>query len=83
MNDRNVFIDFDIMALPELQRDMEKMVNGLRSADWLTYDEKRIAMNYEPKGGAYESAYIAQGLVPIEEATMTLTTEAGNLGNVG
>jgi HK97 family phage portal protein len=83
MNDRNVFIDFDIMALPELQRDMEKMVNGLRSADWLTYDEKRIAMNYEPRGGAYESAYIAQGLVPIEEATMTLTTEAGNLGNVG
>ena len=83
MGDKNVFIDFDIMALPELQRDMEKMVSGLRSADWLTYDEKRIAMNYEPKGGAYDSAYIAQGLVPIDEATMTLTTEQGTLGDVG
>lgn len=83
MGDKNIFVDFDIMALPELQRDMEKMVNGLRSADWLTYDEKRIAMNYEPKGGAYDAAYVSQGLVPIDEATMTLTTEAGNLGNVG
>jgi HK97 family phage portal protein len=83
MGDKNVFIDFDIMALPELQRDMEKMVNGLRAADWLTYDEKRIAMNYEPKGGAYDTAYVTQGLVPIEEANMTLTPETGNLGNVG
>ena len=83
MGDKNVFIDFDIMALPELQRDMEKMVSGLKSADWLTYDEKRIAMNYEPKGGAYDTAYVTQGLVPIEEASMTLTPETGNLGNVG
>ena len=65
-----MFIDFDIQALPELQRDIEKMVNGLKSADWLTMDEKRIAMNYEPKGGAYGTSYIAQGLIPIEQAAM-------------
>jgi len=70
MGDQNMFIDFDIQALPELQRDIEKMVNGLRSADWLTMDEKRIAMNYEPKGGAYATSYIAQGLIPIEQAAM-------------
>ena len=75
MGDKNVFIDFDIMALPELQRDMEKMVNGLRSADWLTYDEKRVAMNYEPKGGAYDSAYIAQGMIPIYQAASDLSGE--------
>jgi phage portal protein BeeE len=75
MGDKNVFIDFDIMALPELQRDMEKMVNGLRSADWLTYDEKRVAMNYEPKGGAYDAAYIAQGLIPIDQAASDLSGE--------
>jgi hypothetical protein len=70
-----VFIDFDIMALPELQRDMEKMVNGLKSADWLTYDEKRVAMNYEPKGGAYETSYIPSGMVAIEQAGMDLGIE--------
>jgi phage portal protein BeeE len=75
MGGKGVFIDFDIMALPELQRDMEKMVNGLRSADWLTFDEKRIAMNYEPKGGAYDNSYISQGMVPIEQAGMDLGIE--------
>ena len=81
MGDKNVFIDFDIMALPELQRDMEKMVNGLRSADWLTFDEKRVAMNYEPRGGAYESAYIAQGMIPIDQAAMDLSG-GENLGQL-
>jgi HK97 family phage portal protein len=81
MGDKNVFIDFDIMALPELQRDMEKMVNGLRSADWLTFDEKRVAMNYEPRGGAYESAYIAQGMIPIDQAAMDMGS-GENLGQI-
>jgi len=81
MGDKNVFIDFDIMALPELQRDMEKMVNGLKAADWLTFDEKRVAMNYEPKGGSFESAYIAQGMIPIDQAAMDLTG-GENLGKL-
>ena len=70
MGDTDMFIDFDIQALPELQRDIEKMVNGLKAADWLTMDEKRVAMNYEPKGGAYATSYIPQGLIPIEQANM-------------
>lgn len=70
MGDTDMFIDFDIQALPELQRDIEKMVNGLSAADWLTMDEKRVAMNYEPKGGAYATTYIPQGLIPIEQANM-------------
>jgi len=81
MGDKNVFIDFDIMALPELQRDMEKMVNGLKAADWLTFDEKRVAMNYEPKGGSFESAYIAQGMIPIDQAAMDLSG-GENLGQL-
>jgi HK97 family phage portal protein len=81
MGDKNVFIDFDIMALPELQRDMEKMVNGLRAADWLTFDEKRVAMNYEPKGGSFESAYISQGMIPIDQAAMDMGT-GENLGQL-
>jgi HK97 family phage portal protein len=70
MGDTDMFIDFDIQALPELQRDIEKMVNGLKAADWLTMDEKRVAMNYEPKGGAYATSYIPQGMIPIEQANM-------------
>jgi HK97 family phage portal protein len=72
MGDTGVFVDFDISALPELQRDLEKMVAGLVNASWLTMDEKRIAMNYEPKGGAYDMSYVSQGLIPLEQAGMDL-----------
>lgn len=83
MGDTSVFVDFDVMALPELQRDIEKMVTGLVRADWLTYDEKRIAMNYEPKGGAFDDAYISQGLIPISDAALNMGgIEGGGVANI-
>jgi len=66
----NEYIDFDVSALPELQKDIEKLVSQLTQAYWLTLDEKRIAMNYEPLGGEFDKAYINSGLVPIEETLM-------------
>lgn len=69
----DAFIDFDITALPEMQQDMERMVRSLRDANWLTFDEKRVAMNYEEREGAFGYAYINQGLIPIEQAVMDLT----------
>jgi hypothetical protein len=64
------YIDFDITALPELQKDIEKLVAQLAQAYWLTLDEKRMAMNYEPLGGEFDKAYVNAGLVPIEDLTM-------------
>ena len=78
----NVYIDFDISALPELQKDMEQMVNQLRMADWLTFDEKRTAMNYEERGGAYAFSYVNQGLLPLEQVTMDLTVSNDQSGNM-
>ena len=69
----DAFIDFDITALPEMQQDMERMVRSLRDANWLTFDEKRVAMNYQEREGAFGYAYINQGLIPIEQAVMDLT----------
>lgn len=82
MNEPGVFIDFDITALPELQRDLEKMVAGLVNANWLTMDEKRIAMNYEPRGGAYDMSYVAQGLIPLEDAGMDMGYSDGADGDI-
>ena len=64
------YIDFDITALPELQKDIEKLVAQLAQAYWLTLDEKRMAMNYEPLGGEFNKAYVNSGLVPIEDISM-------------
>ena len=69
----DVFIDFDITALPELQQDMERMSRILRDANWLTFDEKRMAMNYEEKGGIYSHSYVSQGLIPLQQVMMDLT----------
>lgn len=74
----NVYIDFDISALPELQKDMESMVKQLQSADWLTYDEKRVAMGYEEKQGAYGYSYVNQGLIPLEQTLMDLSVTNEN-----
>jgi HK97 family phage portal protein len=68
----DLFIDFDITALPEMQQDMERMVRSLRDANWLTMDEKRVAMNYDEKGGPWSTSYLNQGLIPIEFAGMDL-----------
>jgi HK97 family phage portal protein len=73
--DTSAFIDFDITALPELQRDMEKLVNSLKSAYWLTEDEKRASMNYEPKGGMYDTSLVPSGLTPIESIGMDMSVE--------
>jgi HK97 family phage portal protein len=78
----DVYIDFDISALPEMQQDMERMVNQLRMADWLTFDEKRVAMNYEERGGAYAFSYVNQGLLPLEQVTMDLTVSNDQSGNM-
>jgi HK97 family phage portal protein len=77
----NVYIDFDISALPELQSDMEKMVAQLKQADWLTFDEKRTAMGYDEKGGAYASSYVSGGMMPLEMSMMDLTVPDDNNGN--
>jgi HK97 family phage portal protein len=73
------YIDFDIQALPELQADIAKLVNGLSQASWLTYDEKRIATGYEPKGGAFEEAYVNSGLIPLGEVSMNSSMNDDNL----
>jgi hypothetical protein len=41
-------------------------------------DEKRVAMNYSEKGGAWDMSYINQGLVPIEMAMMDLSIANDN-----
>ena len=74
----DVFIDFDITALPEMQQDMERMVRSLRDANWLTMDEKRVAMNYSKMGGAWDMSYINQGLVPINQVMMDLSIADDN-----
>lgn len=69
----DLYIDFDITALPEMQQDMERMTRSLRDANWLTFNEKRVAMNYSERGEAYDHSYVNQGLIALEQILMDLT----------
>jgi HK97 family phage portal protein len=40
------FIDFDFTAISEMQEEVDKLVNQLANAWWVTPNEKRDAMNY-------------------------------------
>jgi HK97 family phage portal protein len=41
------FVDYDIMAISELQDDIEKIAKTYQSMDWVTINEKRAATNYD------------------------------------
>lgn len=41
------FVDYDIMAISELQDDLEKLSKTLAGMDWITINEKRAATQYE------------------------------------
>ena len=78
---KNLFVDFDYMAYPEMQDDMDKLVDQLSKAWWLTPNEKRHAMNY----GNVESEVMEQPLIP--QGLMTLkefeSEPIGDIDNVG
>jgi HK97 family phage portal protein len=77
------YVDFDIQSLPELQRDIEKLVNSLANAPYLTFDEKREQLGFEALGGNFSKAYINSGLIPLDEVGMDLNIddESGDMGN--
>jgi len=69
------YIDFDVQALPELQRDIERLVNAVSNAPFLTFDEKREACGFEAKGGEFDVAYVNGGLIPLGESSLDLPDE--------
>jgi len=63
------FIDYDIMAISELQEDIEKLGKTLSTMDWITPDEKRAATNYDdyiadPSNPA-KQIYTDMGKIPL------------------
>jgi HK97 family phage portal protein len=62
------FISFDISHFPELQEDIKEMVTALKDAYWISPNEKRVKMKYEPsKDPLMDKYYIPTSLQPIEE----------------
>jgi HK97 family phage portal protein len=64
------YIDYDVQAFPEMQKDMEKIVTQMKESWWITPNEKRDAMNYD----RIEESDMDRILVP---ANLTYLDELG------
>jgi HK97 family phage portal protein len=64
-----LYIDFDYTSISELQEEMDKVVNQMSSAWWLTPNEKRQAMSYgvESDNDKLNDFYIPMNLVPLQD----------------
>jgi len=68
---RKYHLDFDVQAIDALNKDNSEKVDWLNKAWWLTADEKRIEMGYQPVGD--NNRYIPMNLIP--DATTELTDD--------
>ena len=62
------YVDYDLMAIPELQEDLEKLARTLQSMDWITLNEKRTATQYDRYDDpAADVLYQNMGALPLGE----------------
>lgn len=77
--DPNLYIDFDISMLPELQDDMEKLANVLDKAYYLTPNEKRVALRYDMlEDTNMNTVLVPSSLQTLEDATMKINPPLDN-----
>jgi len=64
-----IYIDFDYTNISELQEEMDKVVNQMSNAWWLTPNEKRQAMSYsiDADNEKLNDFYIPANLMPLED----------------
>ena len=63
----NLFIDFDFTVIPELQEEMDKVVDQMSKAWWITPNEKRSAMSFgaDEENEQMDQYYIPANLLPL------------------
>lgn len=76
-----LYIDFDFSVVPELQEEMDKVVDQMSKAWWITPNEKRTAMSYgvDDESSEMDSYFIPANLMPVNKSDVlsdfTLETE--------
>jgi HK97 family phage portal protein len=73
--------DFD--DLPEMRDDFAKLVTSLQSAWWITPNEKREWMGFEPYGNEFDEPFIPGGTQPLSMAGVSMDQVANDLANQG
>lgn len=63
----NLYLDFDFTVIPELQEEMDKVVDQMSKAWWITPNEKRSAMSFgvDEENEQMDQYYIPANLIPL------------------
>ena len=68
-----LFLDFDFSVIPELQEEMDKVVDQMSKAWWVSPNEKRAAKSYgEEENEAMNDFYIPANLLPINDSNIEM-----------
>lgn len=57
----------DFSELPEMQDNMKELAEWLAIAWWITPDEKRELMGYEPKGELFDEPWVPNTITPLSQ----------------
>jgi HK97 family phage portal protein len=73
--------DFD--DLPEMREDVAQLVTSLQAAWWITPNEKREWMGFDPYGTEFDEPFIPGGTQPLSMAGVSMDQVANDLANQG
>lgn len=80
----DIYVDYDLSIYPEMQGDMETLVNVANTAWWTTGNEKRLMMYMDEDGNnqMMNEYFIPTGLQPIGDFNINAVDDALNGGTV-
>lgn len=83
---KNIYVSYDLGVYPELQDDKASQATWLKTADWLTRNEKRQEQGFQPiKDPLMDKITIASGEMLLEDLTATapdITTDVNDLSKI-
>ena len=72
---KQLWFDMDLQAIPELQTNIKELMEWLKDAEMLTYDEKRTVINYSPlEQPGTDQIWIDGSKVTLDQALMDVSS---------
>ena len=83
---KNIYVSYDLGVYPELQDDKGKQATWLKTADWLTRNEKRQEQGFQPVNDPLmDKITVASGEMLLEDLTATapdITASVNDLSKI-
>ena len=72
---QDLYYEYELNDIPELQEDVTTQAAGLSSAWWMTVNERREAMGLDELPMDGDTIYAPMGITPLADLTEPMTDE--------